>query len=111
MCMVLESVRGSRQRVVTWALRPRRLEVNFFWAPNAGEAMSSDTRDGILYEYSKPGFVTERGPVIRNADCEDIESHTKVGRILVLLCVPSSQTMNDSSSGFSGKVGEITGTE
>jgi hypothetical protein len=48
--MVLESVSGSRQRVVTWALRPRRLEVNFFWAPNAGEAMPPDARDGILCE-------------------------------------------------------------
>jgi hypothetical protein len=40
------------------------------------------------------------------------EDHAKVGKLLVLLCLPSGQTMNDTSSlsGFNGKVGEITGT-
>ncbi len=50
------------------------LEVNFFWAPNVGETMSSDTRDGILFENTETRLVIERGPAIRNANCEDTET-------------------------------------
>lgn len=86
---VLESVSGSRQRVTTWALPPRMLEVNFFWAPNVGETMSSDTRDGILFENTETRLVIERGPAIRNANCEDTETVLLIKVAdLMLLCLP-----------------------
>src|SRR5271154_1479047 len=42
-------------------------------------------------------LVIERGPAIRNANCEDTEtvSLTKVGKFLMLLCLPRS---NDKRS-------------